>query len=116
MQAIDASGPAAAAATRDYYKDRGVTGKLPARGGLAALTTPGAVDGWRLAHERFGRLPWESLFDDAIEYARNGVGITRSLADWLATDVNILQQDRRMAEVFLPDGRPQREGALLVQA
>lgn len=116
VQALDASGPAAQKASRDYYRQHGIADRMPARGPLAALTTPGAVDGWRIAHERFGKLPWDSLFADAITYAEKGVAITRSLADWLAQDAEILAQDAGMAATFLPGGRPEREGALLVQA
>lgn len=116
VQALDASGPSAKAATRDYYRSRGISDHIPMRGPLAALTVPGAVDGWRLAHERFGKLPWEELFADAIDYARDGVAVTRSLADWLAQDAEILARDHDMAATFLPGGAPQREGALLVQA
>jgi gamma-glutamyltranspeptidase/glutathione hydrolase len=116
VQALDASGPAARNATRDYYRKHGCTDQIPARGPLAALTTPGPVDGWRAAHERHGRLPWASLFADAIEYARNGIAISRSLADWLAADKSILLQFPDTARIFLPEGNVQREGARLVQA
>ncbi len=116
VQALEASGPAARKATRDYYRKHGCTDQIPARGPLAALTTPGAVDGWRLAHERHGRLPWASLFTDAIEYARKGIAISRSLADWLAADESILRQYPDTARIFLPGGQVLREGARLVQA
>jgi len=69
-----------------------------------------------VAHERFGRLPWAGLFDDATGYARDGMPITRSLADWLAQDAPILSQSREMARIYLPAGEPQREGARLRQA
>jgi gamma-glutamyltranspeptidase/glutathione hydrolase len=115
VQALDASGPAARKATRDYYRGLGCTDHIPARGPLAALTTPGAIDGWRAAHERYGRLPWASLFADAVEYARRGTAVTRSLADWLAADEAILRQYPNTTGIFLPEGRPQREGARLAQ-
>ncbi len=115
VQALEASGPAALAATRDHYRQHGCTDQIPARGSLAALTTPGAVDGWRLAHERHGRLPWASLFADAIAYARNGIAVSRSLADWLAADVSILRQFPDTARIYLPNGTPEREGARLIQ-
>jgi len=116
VQALDACGPAGALADTDFYRKKGHTSEIPARGALAALTVPGAVDGWRLAHERYGKLPWEALFADAIEYARHGMAISRSLADWLLTDATILQADANMAKIYLPEGKPQREGAYLVQA
>ena len=70
VQALDASGPAGQGATREFYRERGYDSEIPARGALAALTVPGAVDGWREAHERFGRLKWAELFSAAIGYAR----------------------------------------------
>lgn len=115
VQALDAAGPSAQAATRDYYREQGCTEQIPARGPLAALTTPGVVDGWRLAHERHGKLPWAELFADAISYARDGMAITRSLADWLAADADILRQYPEAARIFLPAGKPQREGARMLQ-
>jgi len=116
VHAIDASGPAAAAATLDYYASHGVEEEIPARGPLAALTVPGAVDGWRLAHERFGRLPWDELFADATAYAREGVPVSRSLADWLVVDQGILEAQPQTAAIYLPAGRLLRDGERLGQA
>jgi gamma-glutamyltranspeptidase/glutathione hydrolase len=116
VEAIEASGPSARAATRDYYRERGVIDEIPARSALAALTVPGAVDGWRLAHERHGKLPWESLFESAIGLARDGVAISRSLADWLVQDEPLLKKQPRTAAIFLPGGRAPREGERLVQS
>jgi gamma-glutamyltranspeptidase len=115
VQALNASGPAARAATRDYYRQRGHMQDIPARGPLAALTVPGAVDGWREAHERFGRLPWDGLFDEAIRYAHDGMPVTRSLADWLAQDIPILRESPSAARIFLARGDAARDGEVLVQ-
>ena len=82
VEALDASGPAAAGATIDLYRQHGP--EIPARGPLAALTVPGAIDGWRMAHERHGKLPWAELFSAALHYARDGIPVSRSLADWLS--------------------------------
>jgi oxamate amidohydrolase len=77
LRALCGAGGAAAAATIAWYAARGITGALPARGGLAALTVPGAVDGWwqahRLSAEGLGSpLPWKALLADAVFYAREG--------------------------------------------
>src|SRR5919206_729094 len=52
---LNASGCAAAAATRELYAG---ASEIPPRGPRAALTVPGAVDGWAQAHARFGRVPF----------------------------------------------------------
>ena len=83
MHGINASGPAARLATLHTYRARSENGEIPGRRPLRALTIPGAVDGWRLAHERFGRLALDELFDAAILYAREGVPVN-SFAGHLA--------------------------------
>jgi len=115
VEAIRASGPSAAKATIEHYNRHGHTERIPDRGPLAALTVPGALDGFRIAHERYGKLDWSDLFEDAIHYARNGFAVTRSLADWLIADEHLLNKYSGMAETFLPTGKPQREGSLLAQ-
>jgi gamma-glutamyltranspeptidase / glutathione hydrolase len=40
--------------------------------GIHAVTVPGAVDGWARMHQRYGQLPWSSLFEAAIAYAEQG--------------------------------------------
>lgn len=116
VHGINASGPAAAAATLDYYRPRAVDNEIPSRGPLSILTVPGAIDGWRLAHERFGRLAWSDLFEAAITYSRDGVPVSRSLKDWTVQDVPILSKYPSTAAIFLPGGRVPAEGQRLIQA
>jgi gamma-glutamyltranspeptidase len=115
VHGLNASGPAAQLATLDYYRPRSKNNEIPARGPLSILTVPGAIDGWRLAHERFGRLPWSELFGAAIGYAQNGMAVSRSLADWLAQDESLLATYASTAAVFLPGGVLPCEGRRLVQ-
>jgi gamma-glutamyltranspeptidase/glutathione hydrolase len=100
----------------DYYRSHSVDNEIPSRGPLSVLTVPGAVDGWRLAHERFGCLPWKDLFDDAIAYAGDGMAVSRSLIDWLVQDVAILTRFPATAAIFLPGGSVPDEGNRLRQA
>ena len=113
---LNASGPAARLATLDYYRPRSVNNEIPARGPLGILTVPGAIDGWRAVHERFGRLAWAELFDAAIGYARDGIPVSKSLADWSAQDQPILAAYPATAAIFLPGNRVPREGQRLVQS
>jgi len=77
LLALSGIGRAARQASIAWYAARGVNAAIPVRGGLAALTVPGAVDGWWQAHrysrERLGSpLTWRDLLADAIGHARNG--------------------------------------------
>lgn len=115
VRAINASGPAASDATREFYAMRGHEA-VPERGPGAALTVPGAVDGWRLAHEAHGDLPWDRLFAEAIECARDGVAVTAKLAGWILHDRDVLEADPEASDVFLPCGTVPEPGERLVQS
>jgi gamma-glutamyltranspeptidase len=115
VNGLVATGPAAQRATRAYYGGRGAEGAIPARGAAAALTVPGVVDGWREAHERFGVLRWDRLFDDAIHHAAAGVPVSRSLADATVRSLRIFSRHHCAARFFTPGGRRIREGERLVQ-
>jgi len=85
LRALCGAGRAAREATIPWYAARGVDAAIPARGGLAALTVPGAVDGWWRAHQysrdQMGsRAAWKDLLADAIAYAREGFAPTPHLA------------------------------------
>src|ERR1044072_6013844 len=48
--AIDACGAAAGLASIDWYREQGIEGSIPFRGGLAANTVAGTVAGWGTAY------------------------------------------------------------------
>jgi gamma-glutamyltranspeptidase len=110
VEGLNASGPAGTRAHRDFYAEAGTTDTLPTRGPQAILTVPGVVDGWRAAHEKYGRLDWNDLFTDAIHYASTGFAVPRSLAEWTAKDVDDLSAFPATAAIYLHDGRARREG------
>src|SRR5262249_34852227 len=72
--------PPRARATPELYQRHGLT-EIPARGPLAALTVPGAVDGlWtghRFSHEHLGStMPWGDLLQPAIQHAADGIPVS----------------------------------------
>ncbi|MEK7861423.1 MAG: gamma-glutamyltransferase, partial [Chloroflexota bacterium] len=76
LRALNAAGRSAAAATLETYRAR-FGAAIPARGGAAALTVPGAVSGWWAAHllsrDSLGSpLVWKTLLEAAIAHAREG--------------------------------------------
>lgn len=112
VRGINASGPAAADASRSYYAERD---SIPDRGAESALTVPGAVDGWRLAHEAHGTLPWADLFDDAISLATGGVVVSSDLARWIRADRDVLAADPNARRTFLHGGDAPEAGRVLEQ-
>ena len=119
-RAIDACGAAAAAASINWYAQRGITKSIPFRGGVAANTVAGTVSGWSAAYdlskrELGGKLPLERLFADAIHYAENGVAVTRSQNATTAAKLDGLQGVHGYDETYLVEGAPPAIGSLFYQ-
>ncbi|HET7585906.1 MAG TPA: gamma-glutamyltransferase [Gemmatimonadaceae bacterium] len=106
LHGLNGSGPAAALATRASYAEHGDA--IPHRRARAALTVPGVVDGWRMLHERWGRLQWRTLFDDAIRHARDGAPVGRSLGHWLRADGTLQRECPEVHAVFHDALQPAR--------
>jgi gamma-glutamyltranspeptidase/glutathione hydrolase len=70
LHGLNGSGRALAAHTPALFAELGLR-QIPARGWLP-VTVPGAPAAWRDMHRRFGRLPFEVLFEPAIQYASKG--------------------------------------------
>ena len=47
---------------------------------------PGAPAAWYELHSRFGKLPFESLFEPAVDYAENGFAVMPVLARLLQSE------------------------------
>lgn len=92
------SGPSAALATQEYYAKLGAR-SIPFRGGLSALTVPGAVDAWCALHERFGTLAFSQLLEPAIAHAR-AAPIARSFARGLNEEHALLASDEGARSLY----------------
>ncbi|MFG1301879.1 gamma-glutamyltransferase [Xanthobacter sp. V3C-3] len=116
---IEACGFAGAGASVAAYHARGLDA-VPTRGPLAAVTVPGAVDGWRLALEAArahgGRMTVRRLLEPAIRHAREGVPVTRSQSRLTAEKKAELAPAPGFASVFLnADGSVPEVGQVLRQ-
>src|SRR5512140_2174783 len=113
---LDGAGCAAASATIDSFRARGME-EIPFRGILpATLTVPGAVASWCEAHAAHGRLPLARNLAAAAAYAREGFPVTERLANWIAATAPELAQNREAAAIFLQHGKAPRAGQTLVNA
>ena len=83
--------------------------------GAAACAVPGVVPGLRVAHRRFGRLPWHDLLLPAAEAASSGVATNGGQhAVLLAIEV-VLTHTPEARALFAPDGRYVRLGEVIRQ-
>jgi oxamate amidohydrolase len=116
VRAIMAAGPAGRDAQRELYR---AYETIPPRGPLAALTVPGAVGGWIMAHEAArangGKLPLDVLLASAIAHARNGYVVTRSQQRLTKENLDQLVGVHGFAATFLLDGKVPEVGAVLKQ-
>ena len=80
VSALNGSGRSGRRTDPESVLDNG-HGFVPSVGGWA-VTVPGAVAAWEDLHGRFGRLPWPSLFEPAIEAATEGAEVG-STGSWL---------------------------------
>lgn len=105
--AIDACGQAAAAATIQAYRIRGLSA-IPVRGPLAANTVAGTVGGWNkaleVAAEMGGSMPVARLLRDAIGYAQDGVPVTDSQQNATRVKLPELTAQPGFNETFLING------------
>ncbi|HWU84607.1 MAG TPA: gamma-glutamyltransferase, partial [Rhodocyclaceae bacterium] len=111
--ALNGSGHCGKQISLDSY--RGMAA-IPHRGPQAAITVPGAVASWGLAHQRCGRLPMQRLLEPAIHYARRGTPVTDDVSHWIGDDLDAFRADPGSASIFLKDGQPYAPGERLVQA
>src|SRR3974390_2957914 len=118
-RALMGAGSAGSKATIRFYRDAGYD-EIPARGALAALTVPGAVAAWALAHEaaraQGGKLPLDALLTPAIKHAREGYVVTRSQARLTKEKYAELETAPGFLKSFLVDGKQPEVGNVLKQS
>ena len=72
--------------------------------GWDAVTVPGAVSVWVELSRRFGRLPFPSLFEPALGYARESFCVSPVVARQWALSAGLYGEFPEFAAAFLPGG------------
>lgn len=80
--------------------------------GWDSVTIPGAVSAWVSLSERFGKLPFSSLFEPAIGYAQNGFPVSPVIATLWKRGAAQLAQQPGFADNFMPNGRTPLAGEI----
>ncbi|MFJ4144620.1 gamma-glutamyltransferase family protein [Pseudomonas sp. NPDC089734] len=101
LQGLNASGRAPQAWTPEHFAGQSA---MPQRG-WGAVTVPGAVSAWVALSERYGKLPFATLAEPAIGYARNGYQLTPIIAELWRRGADVLKSQPGFAECFLPNGK-----------
>jgi gamma-glutamyltranspeptidase/glutathione hydrolase len=73
------------------------------------------VRGLELAHRKYGRKPWAELLKPAIDFARNGVVVSYSLAASLRGAAQLLSKFPDSERIYLRNGSMYQMGDVLVQ-
>jgi gamma-glutamyltranspeptidase / glutathione hydrolase len=88
-------------------------GAIPA--GLLRTVVPAAPDAWILALERYGTMSFGDVAAAAIRYAREGFTMHPVMAHYIELYADGYRRWPASAAIWLPGGRPPREGELFVQ-
>src|SRR5438309_10173242 len=95
---LNASGRSPAGWTPERYAGRKAMPTL----GWDAVTVPGCVSAWVMLSERYGKLPFETLFEHAIKYARESYLVSPITAVSWANQAANLKQFAEFAWTFMP--------------
>ena len=112
LHGINASGRSPAAWTPEYFAAQYPGQKTMPTRGWNTVTVPGCVSAWHMLSKRFGKLPFEKLFEPAIGYGRNGFLVSPTIARQWAIQAKELHVQPGYAEAFMPNGRPPTAGEI----
>jgi gamma-glutamyltranspeptidase/glutathione hydrolase len=104
VRALNASGRAPAAASREQLLREGLT-SVPELSPFA-ITVPGAVSGWQAALDAHGSMPLSDLLKPAIEYASNGYPVSEVISSAWETSVEKLRAHPSGKAYLLNGGAP----------
>jgi gamma-glutamyltranspeptidase/glutathione hydrolase len=108
LHGLNGSGRSPAGWSAERFAD---LDKMPFRG-WESVTVPGAVSTWVALSSRFGKLPFEALFEPAIRYAASGFPVSPIIAAlWERAGAELGGQPG-FAQTFLPSGRAPKAGEL----
>lgn len=109
VHGLNGSGRAPAGASAARLREMGHA-RMP-DSGPHSVTVPGAVKAWETLHQRFGRLDFARLFDEAIAYAEDGYALhPRVAADW-SDQAAKLATDEGAGRHYLVDGKAPAVGS-----
>lgn len=120
---IDSRGRAPSAATANMFElDENDKVKPDARGfnpvvvGGRSIAVPGEVAGLLAALEKYGTMSRQQVMQPAIDYAENGISVSKVLAGIISENYDVLLNFPASNELYLTDGFPKEVGETIVNA
>jgi gamma-glutamyltranspeptidase / glutathione hydrolase len=108
LHGLNASGRSPKALTPGRFAGRA---DMPVDG-WDSLTVPGCVSAWVTLSEKFGKLPFETLFENALRYARDGFLVSPITAASWQSQAEGFKKFPEFADKFMPGGRAPKAGEL----
>ena len=109
LVAYNGSGQTPAAATFEWYQSRGIN--AIERQSPHSVTVPGAINAWARLNTDHGVLSLAEVLAPAIAYARDGYPISSRVSVDMASQTELLRNDKNAASVFLIDGKTPMVGS-----
>jgi gamma-glutamyltranspeptidase/glutathione hydrolase len=110
LHGVNASGWAPAGLSIDVLNARGI--RTMPQSGVHPVTVPGAVAGWALLQQRFGRKPLSETLAASIRMADTGFPVAELCAAEWASSETLLGADADAVRTFLPAGRAPAVGEM----
>jgi len=106
LHGLNASGRSPAGWTSEFFAGHKA---MPQRG-WNSVSVPGCISAWVELHRKWGKLPFEKLFESAIRYGRDGFLVSPTIAGQWQKQVPELKSQPGFANAFMPEGRAPRAG------
>lgn len=117
IRGLNASGVAGELADAVRLKKQGFQ-KMPEYG-FQPVTAPGAPSAWISLSKKYGKIPFEQLFEPAIRYAEEGYPVTPNIFTMWQKEYQIhhklhrnLPEFQEWFQTFAPDGRAPKPGEM----
>ena len=110
LYGLNASGRSPKSLSLEWFQQNGYD-SIPSYGPLP-VSVPGAVDGWFMLHQRFGKLPMTQILAPTIRYAQKGFPVSELIAYYWNRSVPRLSKYPGFAEQFTLGGKAPQKGEI----
>ncbi len=110
LYGLNGSGRSPKSLSLKWFKDNGYT-SIPSHGPLP-VSVPGAVDGWFMLHDRFGKMPMKDVLQPTIDYANKGFPVSQLIAYYWNRSVPFLSKWPGFTEQYTLNGKAPKEGEI----